>query len=219
MEILYTLTSDKNIPSILCRGDYSTPIWIQQKWKDGQYSEFIRKNGCGHCCTAMALNLFGIKINPHEEFTLCRKMWGNPRYEEPICEDNFISTAGIVKVIKSFGINAEAFGVPVGKYAEAAGHIEDSLKSGKLVIFWSSPSEKLIHNPFSTGEHYVLAVGFNKDGKIIIANSTENSDAENGIQYTNTKTIALSLRDGCDPQDFTWGRYDLVHSGGYVVIG
>ena len=219
MEFSYTITSNPDIPSVIHRGKYSAPIWIQQKWKDGEYAEYIRKNGCGHCCTAMCLNLFGIKIDPHEEFTLCRKMWGEPRNEEPICEDNFASASGVVKVIKSFGIKAEAFGVPTGKYMECAVHIENSLRSGKLVIFWSSPSEKLNHNPFSPGEHYVLAVGLTKDSKIIIANSTDRCDAENGIQYTDTKTIGLSLREGCDPQDFTWGRYDLDHSGGYVVIG
>lgn len=214
----YIFTGDENAPAILKLGENSTPVWIQQNWTQGEYAQFVRKNGCGHCCTAMALNLNGIKINPHEEFTLCRKMWGEPRMCEPVNEDNFLSVSGIVKVIKSFGVNAEYFGIPIGKAMECAKHIEASLKEGKVVIFWSHPSEKIPHNPFSTGEHFVLAVGTDNKG-IVIANSTNRCDAVGGIQHTDCETIAKSLWDGCEPYDFTWGRYDLLHSGGYVVVG
>jgi len=214
----FVFTGDKNAPAILRLGEHSTPVWIQQNWTQGEYAEFVRKNGCGHCCTAMALNLNGIKINPHEEFALCRKMWGEPRMYEPINEDNFLSVSGIVKVIKSFGVNAQCFGIPMGKSAEGAKHIEDSLKDGKVVIFWSHPSEKLPHNPFSPGEHFVLAVGIDDEG-IVIANSTNRCDATDGIQHTDCETIAKSFWEGCDPCDFTWGRYDLLHSGGYVIVG
>lgn len=215
----YTFTGDENAPAIVSLGEHSTPVWIQQNQTQGEYAEFIRKNGCGHCCTAMALNLNGIKINPHEEFSLCRKMWGEPCMDEPVNEDNFLSVNGIVQVIKSFGINAECFGVPEGKSTECAEHIKEMLSLGKVVIFWSHPSEKLLHNPFSPGEHFVLAAGIDGDGRIVIANSTNRCDATDGIQYTDCKTIAKSLREGCDPQEFTWGRYDLLHSGGYVVVG
>lgn len=215
----YIFTGDKKIPAEVTLKEYTTPVWIQQKWEQGEYAQYIQKCGCGHCCTAMALNLNGIKINPHEEFTLCREMWGEPRYKEPLDEDNFISASGIVKIISSFGIAAQCFGVPEGRCDAAARHIEDMLKIGKQVILWSAPSDKLPNNPFSPGEHYVLAVGINEDGSILIANSSERSDAKDGIQHTDCETIAKVLREGCDPQDFTWGRYDLKHSGGYVVIG
>ena len=215
----YEYTGDSKVPAKITIGDKSTPVWIQQKWQDGEYAQFIRKNGCGHTCTAMALNLNGITINPHEEFTLCRKMWGEPRMGEPLFEDNFISASGITKVISSFGIAAQTFGVPMGKAEDAAQHIENMLKDGKQVIFWSHPSEKLPDNPFSKGEHYVLAVGFERNGNILIANSSENAAVSDGIQTTDRATIAKVLQEGCEPMDFTWGRYDLVHSGGYVIVG
>ncbi len=215
----YEYTNDASVPAIITLGEYSTPVWIQQKWQEGEYAGFVQKNGCGHTCTAMALNLNGIKITPHEEFTLCRKMWGEPRMGDPLYEDNFASASGIVKVITSFGIKAEAFGIPEGKACECAQHISDMLKEGKQVIFWSHPSDKLPDNPFSSGEHYVLAVGYTEEGDILIANSSENAAVNDGIQKTDTDTISKVLREGSDPMDFTWGRYDLVHSGGYVVVG
>ena len=93
--VSYTFTGDENAPAIVSIGNKSTPVWIQQNWQDGEYAQYVRKNGCGHCCTAMALNLNGVKINPHEEFEHCRKMWGEPRMSEPINEDNFLSVKGI----------------------------------------------------------------------------------------------------------------------------
>lgn len=219
MYAIFRYTGDSALPAHITLGDKTTPVWIQQKWKDGEWAQFIQRNGCGHTCTAMALNLNGIKINPHEEFALCRKMWGEPRMGEPLNEDNFISASGIVKVIQSFGIKAQAYGIPEGGTEDAAQHIEDMLKLGKQVIFWSHPSDRLPDNPFSSGEHYVLAVGFTQDGEILIANSSENAAVKDGIQKTNRTTIAKALREGVEPMDFTWGRYDLIHSGGYVVVG
>ena len=215
----YTLTANELTPAIVSLGKYSTPVWIQQRWQDGEYAVYIRNNGCGHCCTAMALNLSGIKITPYEEYVHCRKLWGEPRRDDENKEDNFMSVSGIVKVLSSFGVKAEYFGVPVGKTKEAAEHIESSLKCGKLVIFWSALSSKLADNPFSPGHHYVLAVGIDGEGRIIIANSSSRSKAVNGIQYTDTETIAKALMEGCKPLDYTWGRHNLNHSSGYVVVG
>lgn len=215
----YSFTGNTKIPSEITFNGNSTPVWIQQEWDDGEYAEFIRRNGCGHCCTAMALNLHGIKINPHEEFALCRKKWGEPRMGEPLEEDNFMSVCGIVKILAEFDVSAQGFGVPVGESEKAAEHIVKMLREGKQVIFWSHPSEKLENNPFSSGEHYVLAVSISDDGKILIANSSKRAETSDGIQFTDRETLAAVLYEGADPQDFTWGRYDLAHNGGYVVVG
>lgn len=217
--ISYSLTNDCKIPAIVTKDGYSTPVWIQQKWENGEYSKYIQQNGCGHCCTAMALNLSGIKINPYEEFSLCRKLWGEPREEEPYCEGNFISACGITRILNSFDVPAQYFGVPVGKINCVKNHIKESLCAGKLIILWSHPNEKLPNNPFSSGDHYILLIGYEQNGKILVANSSEKTDTNNGIQIADLETIIDSLYEGCEPKDFTWGRYDLVHSGGYVVVG
>ncbi len=216
----YAFTNSEYAPAVVSLNGNSSPVWIQDKWEDGEYAQYIRKNGCGHCCTAMALNLNGVTITPHEEFVLCRKMWGEPRMGMPLEEDNFLSAAGIVKVLNSFDIKAKCFGVQTGQSQNAAKHIENSLSDGKLVILWSHPSEKLDPNPFSSGEHYILLTGIDAESKILVANSSSKADTDCGIQHTDVETIAKVFWDGCDPdQSFTWGRYDLAHSGGYVVVG
>lgn len=217
--ISYSLTGDCKIPSIVTKDKYSTPVWIQQKWEDGEYYRYIQKNGCGHCCTAMALNLNGIKINPYEEFMLCRKLWGEPHIEGENNEGYFISASGICKIMNSFNVPAQCFGMPSDKIDQVKNHIDKSLSAGKLIILWSHPSEKVPNNPFSAGEHWILLVGYEQDGKIFVANSSSNADANNGIQYTDLETIVNVICEGCEPQDFTWGRYDLIHSGGYVIVG
>ena len=95
----YNKRDDYLIPSEVILGDNITPVWLQQRWTDGEFSEYIVRNGCGHCCTAMTANLKGIKITPYEEYELCRKLWGAPNAGEQ--QDHFLSVAGIVKVLKS----------------------------------------------------------------------------------------------------------------------
>ena len=215
----YKYTGNTKEPAIITRDNYSTYVLIQQEWETGEYAKFIQKNGCGHCCTAMALNLNGITITPHEEYCLCRELWGAPRMGEPIYEDNFLSETGIAEIIRYFGIPARAFGIESGKAYEASVFIENELLAGKQIIIWSHPSDKLPDNPFSPGEHYILAAGFTDDGKILIANSSRRSKAENGIQFTERETIEKVLFEGTQISDYTWGRYDFAKSGAFVVIG
>lgn len=215
----YRLTGNDKIPSEIQLNGNSSPVWIQSEWDEGEYAVYIRNNGCGHCCAAMALNLHGIKINPHEEFELCRKLWGEPKKDSPIKEDNFQSVNGICLVLKEFNIKAEKFGTLGKNKDEIVNHLKESLENGKQIIFWSHPTEKLPENPFSTGDHYVLAVGLNDNGEILIANSSKKGTTDNGIQFTDYETIYTSLFTDSDPLDFTWGRHNLAYSGGYVVIG
>lgn len=216
----YTLTANELTPAIVSLGKYSTPVWIQQNWQEGEYAVYIRNNGCGHCCTAMALNLFGVKITPYEEFVHCRKLWGEPRKDDEHKEDNFMSISGIVKVLSSFGVKAQNFGVPAGKTDEEKARIREALDDGKLVIICSFPGPKLPDNPFSPGAHYVLAVGFDENGRILVANSSSRSAAENGIQFTDIDTLVNALKEGCvPPDDITWGRNIVSTQGGYVIVG
>lgn len=210
----YNKRDDYLIPSEVILGDKITPVWLQQRWQEGEFTQFVIKNGCGHCCTSMVLNLKGIKINPHEEFVLCRKLWGEPKEEKS--EDNFLSVAGIVKVLAHFGVSASYFGAIERKKARE--HIVDSLKDGKLVIFTSMPSQEYPENMFSTGAHYVLAVGFTEDGKILIANSSEKT-TDLGVHLVDEKVIETSIYAPTNPEDFTWGvGAKLPVVAGYVVV-
>lgn len=208
----YRLTENEYIPAYVMLDGHEAPVWRQARWDTGEYREFIVKNGCGHCCAAMALNLHGAALDPHEEFSLCRALWGEPGE----AEGNWQSVAGIVKILRHHGVSADYFGIPDTE--RAAAHIGDALRGGKQIIFWSHPSPAFPENPFSRGEHYVMAVGYTEGGKILIANTSEVA-APLGIQTVDIDTIRRSLFLGADPIDATWGLHDLPHSGGYVVVG
>ncbi len=213
----YKYINDDVVASVVTFCKESTPVWRQNRWNSGEYQEFIVKNGCGHCCTAMALNLHGIKITPHEEFALCRKLWGAPVREREFPQDNLQSVAGITKILKYHGVKAEYFGVYDLKTVKE--HFERSLKEGKQIIFWSHPTESFKENPFSQFEHYVMAVGYTKDNKILVANSSEKW-AEEGVQIVDIETILKALFLGASPIDMTWGERDhYINCSGYVVVG
>ena len=66
MQVTYAFTDNPSIPAVVTRGVYSTPVWLQQDWEDGEFACYIRGNGCGHCCIAMAANLHGVKIDARQ---------------------------------------------------------------------------------------------------------------------------------------------------------
>ncbi len=211
----YQIIGTDLVYSIVSFKGASTPVWRQGRWETGEYQEFIRKNGCGHCCTAMVLNLHNIKIDPHEEFTLCRSLWGEPDPERN--QRNYLTVAGVTKILRHHGIQAEYYGVP--SQEDAARRIEEALQAEKMVIFWSHPSEDFPENPFSKAGHYVLAVGYTEDGKILVANSSE-MRAKEGVQFTDVRSIARSLVHNAAPEDLTWGEYGpRPRLAGYVIVG
>lgn len=203
----------------------STPVWFQNRWDEDshEFSGFIVRNGCGHCCAAMALTLYGHGIDPLGEYILCRELWGAPReVRNPdgtkSGQANFQSVTGITKIIKHFGVMAECFGVPDRERARE--HIEAALSCGKQVIFCTRPSADNPSNPFSTGYHWVMAVGYTESGTILVANSSEKYTAA-GVQEVDMTTIVSALCHGAEPHDLTWGEWheDFKHGTGYIVVG
>lgn len=215
MQVTYAFTDNPSIPAVVTRGVYSTPVWLQQDWEDGEFACYIRGNGCGHCCIAMAANLHGVKIDPYEEYLHCRKLWGPPGEKQY----HFMSLPGIQKILASFGIPSEIYGVKTGEGEKAAAHIMEALRQEKLVIFVSEPSDRLPDNPFSTGLHYVMCVGFAEDGSVIVANSSRRA-TDKGVQLTDEKTIAAAIYQNCEPGGMTWGEMERFYNGcGYVIVG
>lgn len=213
----YEFVDKELVSSIISFGDASTPVWRQREWNIGEYQEFVRKNGCGHCCTAMALNLHQIKITPHDEFALCRKLWGEPKTTLEFPQGNYQTVCGITKILQYHGVPAEYFGVPSRE--AAARHIENALKQQKQVIFWCIPAEQFPDTPFSQGEHYVMAVGYTEDGQILVAN-TSMKKAPQGVNLVDIDTISKALYQGSTPTDRTWGQRGLhAHCAGYVIVG
>lgn len=212
-------TGHAHAPTVVTAGEHSTPVWLQQRWNSGQYREFIQRNGCGHCCAAMALRLHGIDMDPHQEYETCRSLWGAPDESENKRQGHYMSISGIVKILERFGVRATCFGMDHGQEGKAKRHISAALSNGKQVIFWSHPSNRLHDNPFSCGEHYVLAVGYANDrGDILLANSNE-SKAPDGVQISDMDTIIGALYLGSRPCDKTWGDDDFAGCAGYAIIG
>lgn len=214
----YRFTGEERIPAIVGIGEGETPVWTQQLWDEGEYAEFIVRNGCGHCCAAMALTLFGVPTDPHEEYMLCRELWGAPEIVGHEKQANFQSVSGIAKIIRHFGIKAEVFGIP--SIEDAIRRITAALREGKPVIFESHPREDNPDNPFSKGEHWVMAVGYTEDGRILVANSS-NKVPGDGVNLVDESTVADALYLGADPEDYTWGEWrdEFIHGVGYIIVG
>ena len=215
MVVTYEFTGNEKIPAKVTRNGKTTPVWIQRYWEDGEYKEYVQRNGCGHCCVAMAARLHGIDIDPHEEFTECRKLWGEPVYPQ----QNFLSVAGASKMLNHFGIPAKPY-VSTDK-DEAIGHITDALDNGYMVIFCVGPYDENPGHPFSKGSHWVLAAGYDANGKIVVANSSVRAITQDGIQVVEPEVIrdALFISEQLD-ESRTWGiELPRALSGGYIIVG
>jgi len=229
--IKYTLVNEKHIRAYVSFGEYTTPVWAQQTWEDseGEFSVYVRNNGCGHCCACMALKLNGIdefegigEVNPYNEYLLCRKLWGAPDeigLNGRMKQHHWQSLAGITKILRHHGLKAEYTGIPVGGIDAAAEAVVAALKEDKLVIFCSHKTARMPDNPFSDGAHWVMAVGFGENGKIVVANSSIKKYPY-GIHEVDLETIAGALWENSNPIDSTWGlpgRNDAIT--GYVIVG
>lgn len=218
MKVTYRKTGNPEIPSIIRRGDYETPVWIQRYWKTGPDVQYIRNNGCGHCCTAMAAGLNGVKMDPEQEYALCVKLWGQPSG----VQDHFQTVGGICHILSALGIPAVPMGIPADKEEKRIlrERLEEALKSDKQIILWSHVEEgREDENPFAPGEHYVLACGFDAGGRIVIANSADGM-TEAGVQTVTLDTIMDALYEGAVPEIETWGEDDrLDKCGGLVIVG
>ncbi|MBR2930274.1 MAG: hypothetical protein IKC32_03485 [Clostridia bacterium] len=215
----YRKTSSELIPVYVSLGDMETPVWMQQLWEEGEYALYVRKNGCGHCCAAMALMMHGVDMDPHREYALCRELWGAPRDEGERRQGNFQSIAGISKILGRYGVPTRVYGVSDREVAIA--NILSALEDGKQVIFESHPRPDFPENPFSPGEHWVMAIGFVEDGRILVANSSLRATAE-GYQLVDAATIRDALYLGAAPEDdLTWGEWSNEHitGVGYIIVG
>ena len=215
MRVEYVLTEEHLAPAVIRVGDHETPVWLQQRWTEGEFATYIVHNGCGHCCAAMAARLHGVDIDPYGEYELCRTLWGAPTGDQ----GNWLSTAGIVKVLQHLHVPANGFGVKDIGVRKATEHIIAALQEGKQVIFTSNPDDDP-DNPFSTGYHWVMAVAQLEDGSILIANSSEKVTTQ-GVQLVKPEAIERALfRQATAPDDMTWGELQRIHEGsGYILVG
>lgn len=214
-QVDYRLTGEYLTPAVIRIGQYETPVWMQQRWQGGEFTTYIRNNGCGHCCTAMAARLHGVQIDPHSEYIYCRKLWGDPSEKQ----GHWLTTMGIVKVLHSLGVPAQGFGVAQFGAQQATVQIVSALEAGKQVVFTSNP-DHYPDNPFSKGYHWVMAVSLEENGTILVANSSDKATIE-GVQRVTCDMIEKALfAEATAPEDMTWGEPDRIYEGsGFVVVG
>ena len=212
----YEFAEDPAAPAKVFWKGRETPVWIQQRWTEGAFSKFIQENGCGHCCVAMAARLHGVDIDPHREFELCRALWGEPDLQR---QYGYLTVAGVSKILNHLGIPALAKDTARQGTEKAAQDICAALREGKQAIM-ISVAKRYPGNPFSPGAHYILAVGYTEDGRILIANSTIRAK-EIAIQFADPEMIerALPVNGGANPL-LTWGEPAIQpECFGYVIVG
>ncbi|MBR5295784.1 MAG: C39 family peptidase [Clostridia bacterium] len=212
----YEFADDPKKPANVYLKGQETPVWIQQRWTEGEFSKFVQENGCGHCCVAMAAKLHGVDIDPHREFELCCTLWGMPDLQKKY---GYMTVAGVAKILNHLGIPAIAKGTAEQGTKAASEDICLALKEGKMAIMISVP-KRYPDNPFSPGGHYILAVGYTEDGRILIANSTIRAK-DLAIQFASFDMIERALPENtyANPA-LTWGE-PAVQSEcyGYVIVG
>ncbi len=225
--VTFRVSDDEFIPAYVSVRGKETPVWIQQRTPEAEFSTSVKQSGCGHSCIAMALRLLGVEdITPYKEYLLCRELFGAPVREDKspngLRQYHFITPSGVTKVFRHFNIKAQDYGVPKGKRKDCTEQIKKALQEGKLVIMASHPSPEFPENPFSKGDHYILLVGFNKDGKIFVANSSLNGvtpilGIHDGVEDS---VIERALWDGGESIDATWGNLEILDKlTGYIIVG
>lgn len=172
----------------------------------GTYHKEISSNGCGACCTAFALILQGKKVAPAEIIKKGISLWGKwPR----AC---LISAQGIATIIKKYGYTATYRAVTTKNKASIKRDIHAALMAGKQVICWTDDNGHK-GDPFSGGEHYVLAVGYNAKGKIVVANSGNKGP----VNLVTLDTLCKFLQEGSGKDKHWW--QSVAASAGIVVVG
>ncbi len=179
---------------------------VNQHRIGGTYGKQIAKNGCGACCTSMALGFMGKKVTPANVIVKGIALWGKWK------KSCTLSGVGIETLIKKYGHKAKYYKVSKLNKPAIKKTIDKALKTGKPVICWTDDNGKK-GDPFSNDEHYVLAVGYNKAGRVVVANSGKRGP----VNIVTLESILKYLQEG-NGKDKKW--YNTVAaSAGIIVVG
>lgn len=184
-----------------------TTVW-KQSALTGTYASQLKAHGCGHCCVAMAACLRGKATTPAAVLKMAVNLWGKPGSGESYA----LSARGAATLLKKLGVTAAAYTVTAANLTSMKTTIKQALKTGKQVICFTHKYDA--NDPFASGDHYVLAVGYSKDDKIVVANS----GGLGRIQKVSlTKLMAYIYHSGTG-KDATWLKTS-AGSAGIVIVG
>lgn len=176
----------------------SVTVVNQHKIK-GTYAKELSAHGCGACCAAMALCLMGKKVKPADILGRAVALWGKwPKYP-------LISAHGLATIISRYGYIGKPAFLSTSNAKTIKKLIDSALRAGKPVICWTKKG-------FSSGNHYVLAVGYNKLGRVVVANSGNRGP----INIVTLNSLCESLKEGTGA-DKCWYR-SASGSAGIVII-
>lgn len=137
------------------KGGYSTPIWKQHSiWKKRSSAS---RHGCGICVTSMALQLSGVSSSPNRVLKQTNRSMRRCQSLKP---------GQAVKVLKKNHVNVKPVNTRSYSRRQCAAIMKGALDQGKMVM-------ALVRGkPFSNNTHWVLVVGYDKNGQIVVANSS-----------------------------------------------
>lgn len=183
----------------------SLTVYNQHKLT-GKYAKNISSNGCGACCTAFALTLKGKETTPAKIVDKGIALWGKwPR-------GCLLAAPGIATVIEGYGIPAKYYSVSSKNRDNIQKVIDKALKAGKQVVCWTNDNG-LKGDPFAKGQHYVLAVGYNAAGKIVVANS----GGKGPVNLVSLSILIKFLQNGTGENKRWW--QSVSKAAGIVVVG
>ena len=183
----------------------SVTVVNQHKLK-GTYAKELSAHGCGACCAALALTLMGKKAAPADILRKGVALWGKwTKYP-------LISANGLATIVGKYGCTAKVAFVTRNNRTTIRKLIDAALRAGNPVICWTDDNGHRI-DPFSSGDHYVLAVGYNKLGRVVVANS----DNRGPVNIVTLDTLCKYLRAGTGA-DRGWYK-STAGSAGIVIIG
>lgn len=185
----------------------TTAVWKQADLT-GTYAQQLHKHGCGHCCAAMAANLQGKSMTPAKVMAKALTLWNTPGKGELYA----LSARGIAALLKGFGVAASCHMVTKDHLENTKNLLEGALRSGKQAILFTRPYDS--KDPFGSGDHYVLAVGYDANDRIVVANS----GGSQRVQRTDMDTIMRYLYRSSTGADAQWLRTS-AGSAGVVIVG
>lgn len=170
-------------------------VFNQHKRPESGYKKQISDHGCGASVTTFAVNLYGAGVTVENVVEKALKKWG--MFNKHI----LFSANGIATMIKDIcGVNTK-FSATKDK-----DEIKTALKNGKQVVFMS-------HTIFSSTYHYSMAVGFDKKGKVVVANSG-NRGPVNVVSFDDFYNSIVN-GNGKDKKWYT----SVTNSAGIVIVG
>ena len=139
----------------ISKGGYSTPIWKQHSiWKKRSSAS---RHGCGICVTSMALQLSGVPSSPNRVLKQTNR-------SENRCQS--LKPKQAVKVLKKNHVAVKPVNTRAYSRKQCMYIMKNALNKGKMVM-------ALVRGkPFSNNTHWVLIVGYDAKGRIVVANSS-----------------------------------------------